>query len=125
MSFPKDLKYSVEHEWIRVEGDTGVVGISDHAQSQLGDIIFVDVNTLGEEISQNDVFGSVDAVKTASDLFLPISGEIIEINSQLESNPELVNNDPYGDGWIIKIKIKDSSELDSLMDADSYQNFVG
>ncbi len=125
MSFPKDLKYSVEHEWIRVEGDTGVVGISDHAQSQLGDIIFVDVNTLGEEISQNDVFGSVDAVKTASDLFLPISGEIIEINSQLESNPELVNNDPYGEGWIIKIKIKDSSELDSLMDADSYQNFVG
>ncbi len=125
MSFPKDLKYSEEHEWIRVEGDTGVVGISDHAQSQLGDIIFVDVNTLGEEISQNDVFGSVDAVKTASDLFLPISGEIIEINSQLESNPELVNNDPYGEGWIIKIKIKDSSELDSLMDADSYQNFVG
>ena len=125
MSFPKDLKYSVEHEWIRVEGDKGVVGISDHAQSQLGDIIFVDVNTLGEEISQNDVFGSVDAVKTASDLFLPISGEIIEINSQLESNPELVNNDPYGEGWIIKIKIKDSSELDSLMDADSYQNFVG
>ncbi|MFM1912860.1 MAG: hypothetical protein RIR51_698 [Bacteroidota bacterium] len=125
MSFPKDLKYSEEHEWIRVEGDTGVVGISDHAQSQLGDIIFVDVNTLGEEISQNEVFGSVDAVKTASDLFLPISGEIIEINSQLESNPELVNNDPYGEGWIIKIKIKDSSELESLMDADSYQNFVG
>lgn len=125
MSFPNDLKYSVEHEWIRVEGDTGIVGISDHAQSQLGDIIFVDVNSLGESISQNEVFGSVDAVKTASDLFLPVAGEILEVNAQLETNPELVNNDPYGDGWIVKIKIKNPSELDSLMDSDSYKNFIG
>lgn len=125
MSFPNDLKYSVEHEWIRVKGDTGIVGISDHAQSQLGDIIFVDVNSLGESISQNEVFGSVDAVKTASDLFLPVAGEILEVNAQLETNPELVNNDPYGDGWIVKIKIKNPSELDSLMDSDSYKNFIG
>lgn len=125
MSFPNDLKYSVEHEWIRVEGDIGIVGISDHAQSQLGDIIFVDVNSLGESISQNEVFGSVDAVKTASDLFLPVAGEILEVNAQLETNPELVNNDPYGDGWIVKIKIKNPSELDSLMDSDSYKNFIG
>lgn len=125
MSIPKELKYSEEHEWIKVEGEIGIIGISDHAQSQLGDIIFVDINTIGENISQNEVFGSVDAVKTASDLFLPVGGEILEFNDQLESNPELVNTDPYGDGWIIKIKINDLSELDSLMDDESYKSYIG
>ncbi len=125
MSIPKELKYSEEHEWIKVEGEIGIIGISDHAQSQLGDIIFVDINSIGENISQNEVFGSVDAVKTASDLFLPVGGEILEFNDQLESNPELVNTDPYGDGWIIKIKINDLSELDSLMDDESYKSYIG
>ncbi len=121
MNVPADLKYSKEHEWVRVEGDVAIIGITDFAQGELGDIIYVDIETVGEELSANDVFGSVEAVKTVSDLFLPVSGEIIELNAKLADEPELVNTDPYGDGWMIKLKIADASELDALLGADAYK----
>ena len=122
MNFPEALKYTPEHEWIRLEGDYAVVGITDFAQSELGDIVFVDINTVGQTIAKDAIFGSVEAVKTVSDLFLPVTGEIIEFNSKLEASPELVNNDPYGDGWIVKIKVSQTSELESLLSADAYKN---
>lgn len=121
MNVPAGLKYSKEHEWVRVEGDVATIGITDFAQGELGDIIYVDIETVGEELSANDVFGSVEAVKTVSDLFLPVSGEIIELNAKLADEPELVNTDPYGEGWMIKLKIADASELDALLDADAYK----
>ena len=124
MQFPEDIRYTSEHEWIRVEGDEAYVGITDYAQSELGEIVFIDVPTLGETVGQGEVFGSVEAVKTVSDLNMPVSGEVLEINGALDAQPELVNNDPYGEGWIIRISVKDAAELDSLMDAAAYQAMI-
>lgn len=121
MNFPTNIKYTKEHEWIRVEGDVAYVGITDYAQSELGEIVFVDIDTIGETIAQGEVFGSVEAVKTVSDLNMPASGEVLEINETLNDAPEKVNNDPYGEGWMIKVRLTDASELDTLMDAAAYQ----
>lgn len=121
MNFPTNIKYTKEHEWIRVEGDVAYVGITDYAQSELGEIVFVDIDTVGETIAQGEVFGSVEAVKTVSDLNMPASGEVLEINETLNDAPEKVNNDPYGEGWMIKVRLTDASELDTLMDAVAYQ----
>lgn len=121
MNFPKDIRYTSEHEWIRLEGDEALVGITDYAQSELGEIVFVDVPTVGETVGQGEVFGSIEAVKTVSDLNMPVSGEVLEVNDALDAQPELVNNDPYGEGWIIRIAVKDASELDKLMDAAAYE----
>ena len=124
MSFPKDVKYTKDHEWLRVEGNEAYVGITHFAQSELGDIVFIDVDTEGESLEKEEVFGSVEAVKTVSDLFMPINGEVLEFNENLEDNPELINSDPYGDGWIIKISIFNISELDDLLTSESYQKLV-
>lgn len=121
MNFPNDIRYTSEHEWIRVEGNEALVGITDYAQSELGEIVFIDVPTLGEIVEQGGVFGSIEAVKTVSDLNMPASGKVLAINEALDAQPELVNNDPYGEGWIIRISLKDPSELDKLMDAAAYQ----
>ena len=121
MNFPADLRYTSEHEWIRVEGDEAFVGITDYAQSELGEIVFVDVPTLGETVGQGEVFGSIEAVKTVSDLNMPGTGEVLEVNGALDAQPELVNNDPYGEGWIIRIAVKDPAELANLMDAAAYE----
>ena len=121
MNFPDNIRYTSEHEWIRVEGDEAFVGITDYAQSELGEIVFVDVPTLGETVGQGEVFGSIEAVKTVSDLNMPVTGEVLEINGALDAQPELVNNDPYGEGWIIRISVKDAAELDNLMDANAYE----
>ena len=121
MNFPIDIRYTSEHEWIRVKGDEAFVGITDYAQSELGEIVFVDVPTLGETVGQGEVFGSIEAVKTVSDLNMPVTGEVLEVNGALDAQPELVNNDPYGEGWIIRIAVKDAAELDNLMDATAYQ----
>ncbi|MCC8035412.1 MAG: glycine cleavage system protein GcvH [Rikenellaceae bacterium] len=125
MNIPSQLKYSADHEWVRVEGDTAVVGITDFAQSQLGDIVFVDVTTVGETLGQNEVFGSIEAVKTVSDAFLPVAGQILEFNEALNDAPDTVNRDPYGEGWMIKVKMSDPSQLDSLMDAEAYRAAIG
>ena len=125
MDFPKELKYSKDHEWLRVEGNNAYIGITEFAQGELGDIVFIDVDTEGEELEKEEVFGSVEAVKTVSDLFMPINGEVLEFNNKLEGEPELINSDPYGDGWIIKISVSDKSELDALLDADAYKELVG
>jgi len=121
MNIPADLKYTKDHEWVKVEGDIATVGITDFAQGELGDIVYVDVDTLDEEVEKDDVFGTVEAVKTVSDLFMPLSGEVIEFNEELEDEPEVVNKDPYGKGWMIKIKISDSSEIDDLLSAEEYK----
>ena len=120
----KNLKYTKDHEWVRAEGDIAYVGITDFAQGELGDIVYVEIETLNEEIEMGDVFGTVEAVKTVSDLFMPISGEVIELNEKLESEPELVNSDPYGDGWMVKIKIDNISQLDELLDLDGYESIT-
>lgn len=125
MNTPNNLKYTKDHEWIRVEGDVAYVGITDYAQSELGEIVFVEIETVGEDIAEGETFGSIEAVKTVSDLFMPISGEVLEMNEKLEDQPELVNNDPYGDGWMIKIAVKDAAEIDTLMDATAYQALIG
>ena len=125
MSIPANLKYTKEHEWLRVEGNTAWVGITDYAQSELGEIVFVEIETVGESLAENATFGSVEAVKTVSDLFMPMSGEILEMNAALEDHPELVNNDPYGDGWMIKVAINDLAELDTLLDAAAYEALIG
>ena len=125
MNIPTNLKYTKDHEWVKIDGDTATVGITDFAQSELGDIVYVDVDTVDETVDQEQVFGTVEAVKTVSDLFMPLSGEVIEFNSVLEDNPEKVNTDPYGEGWMIKIKISDSSQIESLLDADAYKEIVG
>lgn len=125
MNIPADLKYTKDHEWVKVEGDTAIVGITDFAQGELGDIVYVEVETLDETLDKDEVFGTVEAVKTVSDLFLPLSGEIVAFNESLEDEPEKVNTDPYGDGWIIKIKISDSSELDDLLNDADYKELVG
>lgn len=124
MNFPENLKYSQDHEWLRIEGEYAYIGITEFAQRELGDIVYVDITTQGQSVAANEVFGSVEAVKTVSDLFLPVGGEIVEINEGLNDNPELVNTDPYGEGWMVKIKISDMSEVDSLMDAAAYENHV-
>ena len=125
MNIPANLKYTKDHEWVSVEGDVATIGITDFAQGELGDIVYVEIETVGETMDQEEVFGSVEAVKTVSDLFMPVSGEIIEFNAGLESNPEAVNKDPYGDGWMIKVKLSNPSELDGLLDAAGYQALVG
>lgn len=125
MNFPENLKYSKDHEWIKVEGNTALVGITEFAQSELGEIVYVDVTSEGETIEQNGVFGSVEAVKTVSDLLMPVSGEVLEVNAELEEKPELINEDPYGKGWIIKIAISDASELETLLSASDYKNLIG
>lgn len=125
MSYPQDLKYTKEHEWIRDNGDgTATVGITEFAQSELGDIVFVEIEPEGFEFDQDEVFGTVEAVKTVSELFAPIAGEIVEINEKLEMEPELVNDDPYGDGWMVKISVSDASQLDELMSPDDYEEIV-
>lgn len=125
MSTPTNLKYTKDHEWVRVEGDTAVVGITEFAQGELGDIVYVEVETEGETLEKDEVFGTVEAVKTVSDLFIPVTGEIVEFNTNLEASPELVNSDPYGEGWIIKVKIADASQLDELLDAAGYNAVIG
>jgi len=126
MNIPANLKYSKDHEWIRVEeGNVAYIGISDYAQGELGDIVFVDVNTVGESIAAHEIFGSVEAVKTVSDLFLPVSGKIVELNAKLDGEPELINSDPYGHGWIVKIELSDAAELDQLMDSAAYNTLIG
>jgi glycine cleavage system H protein len=121
MNYPADLKYTKEHEWVRIEGTTATIGISDHAQSELGDIVYVEVETVGDTVDANDVFGTVEAVKTTSDLFMPIKGKVLEFNARLTDEPELVNSDPYGDGWIIKMQILDMADVAGLMDAAAYE----
>ena len=121
MNVPAELKYTKEHEWIRVEGEEAYVGITDYAQSQLGDIVFVEVETEGDNLEAGDTFGSIEAVKTVSDLYMPISGEVLEFNSELEDQPDLVNKDPYGKGWIIKVKVDDEAQVDGLLSADAYK----
>lgn len=125
MKFPNDLKYTAEHEWIKIDGDVATVGITEFAQGELGDIVFVEVDTVGEEMEQNEVFGTIEAVKTVSDLFSPIAGEIMEFNPSLEDAPESINQDPYEAGWIVKIKISNPSEIDALLDAEGYANIAG
>ena len=124
MNIPAELKYTKDHEWVRIEGDEALVGITDFAQSELGDIVFVEIETEGETIDKEEVFGTVEAVKTVSDLFMPLSGEILTFNPDLEDAPEIVNSDPYGAGWMIRIKLSDASELDSLLSADDYKDLI-
>jgi len=125
MNIPSELKYTKDHEWIKIEGDIATIGITDFAQSELGDIVYVEVETVDETLDVEEVFGTVEAVKTVSDLFLPLSGEIIEFNEALEDEPETVNTDPYGDGWMIKLKCSDLSQAENLMSADDYKTLVG
>jgi glycine cleavage system H protein len=125
MSVPTNLKYTKEHEWILIDGDVATIGITDFAQGELGDIVYVEIETVGETLSKDEVFGSVEAVKTVSDLFMPVSGEILEFNEALEGNPEAVNKDPYGEGWMIKVRVSDLGEVESLMGAEAYQGLVG
>lgn len=125
MNFPEDLKYTKDHEWIKLDGNTATIGITDFAQRELGDIVFVDIDSEGKDLNTNDIFGTVEAVKTVSDLYLPVAGTVTEINSDLDGNPENVNSDPYGSGWMIKMTVNDPSEVDALMDAAAYKDLVG
>ncbi len=125
MNIPQNLKYSSDHEWVSVDGDVATIGVTDFAQSQLGDIVFVDVTTVDETLAQNEVFGTIEAVKTVSDAFLPVSGEIIEFNESLEDAPEKVNQDPYGEGWMVKVKLSNPAELDSLLSDEQYKALIG
>jgi glycine cleavage system H protein len=125
MNFPESLRYTKEHEWIRLEGDVANIGITDFAQHELGDIVYVEIETLGQELKSGDVFGTVEAVKTVSDLYLPVDGSITEINPKLNSNPDLVNTDPYGEGWMVRMKVNNISDVNNLMDAAAYQGVVG
>ncbi|MGI4021749.1 MAG: glycine cleavage system protein GcvH [Janthinobacterium lividum] len=125
MNFHSELKYTSDHEWVRVDGDTATIGITDFAQHELGDIVYIDINTVGEQVAKEGIFGTVEAVKTVSDLFMPVSGQILEINKALDTKPELVNSDPYGEGWMVKINIADVAELDSLLSMEDYKILVG
>jgi glycine cleavage system H protein len=125
MNFPSELKYTKDHEWLRVEGNEAYIGITDFAQRELGDIVYIDINTLNDEVSQDEVFGTVEAVKTVSDLFMPVTATVKEINAALNDNPELVNSDPYGGGWMVKVTLSDDSGLDDLLSADAYKALVG
>jgi glycine cleavage system H protein len=124
MNIPEDLKYTKDHEWIKISGSEGIVGITDYAQGELGDIVFIEIETEGEQLEKEEAFGTIEAVKTVSDLFMPMSGEVETVNDKLEDSPELVNKDPYGDGWLIKIKIKDISDAEELMNADEYKAMI-
>jgi glycine cleavage system H protein len=124
MNFPDNLRYTKDHEWIRLEGDEAIVGITDFAQHELGDIVYVEIETVGQQLKAGDVFGTVEAVKTVSDLYLPLDGTVTEVNPNLNSNPELVNNDPYGEGWMAKVKLSNAADFESLMNAEAYQNLV-
>jgi glycine cleavage system H protein len=125
MNVPANLKYTKDHEWVSIDGDIATIGITDFAQSELGDIVFVDINTVGDTLDKEAVFGTVEAVKTVSDLFIPVSGEVLEMNSAIESNPETVNKDPYGAGWMVKVKLSNASEVASLLSADDYKKLIG
>lgn len=125
MNFPEGIKYTQEHEWVRLDGDVATVGITDFAQGELGDIVFVEVETVGEKLAENEVFGTVEAVKTVSDLYLPVAGEVLEVNEKLADEPELINNDPFGEGWIIKLKVDNVADVEKLMDAETYKSSVG
>jgi len=125
MNFPSELKYTKDHEWLKVEGNEAIIGITDFAQRELGDIVYIDINTIGEEVSKDDVFGTVEAVKTVSDLFMPVTGTVLSVNEALNNAPELVNSDPYGEGWMVKVTIADLSSVDELLDADAYKALVG
>ena len=125
MNLPATLHYTKDHEWIRVEGDVAYVGITDHAQKELGDIVYVDIDTLDKDVAQHEVFGTVEAVKTVSDLFMPVSGKVTEVNKGLDANPEKVNTDPYGDGWMVKVRISGAGEIDDLLTADQYKGLIG
>ncbi len=124
MNFPKELKYSKDHEWVKVEGDEAIIGITEFAQQELGDIVYVDVDSVGEELEKEEVFGTIEAVKTVSDLFIPINGKVIVFNEKLEDSPELINTDPYGKGWIVRVSISDITDLDDLLDSETYQNLI-
>lgn len=125
MNIPAELKYTKDHEWVKIEGNSAIVGITDFAQGELGDIVYIDVSTVGKEIAQHEVFGTIEAVKTVSDLYMPLSGKVLELNSALDSSPEKVNEDPYGEGWMVKVEIKDVSEADALLSADQYKELIG
>ena len=125
MNLPSELKYTKDHEWIRFEGTSAYIGITDFAQRELGDIVYIDINTLGKEVAKDAVFGTVEAVKTVSDLFMPVTGRIAELNSKLDANPELVNQDPYGDGWMVKIEVTEASQVEELLSAEDYKKQVG
>jgi glycine cleavage system H protein len=125
MNFPSELKYTKDHEWVRVEGNEAFIGITDFAQRELGDIVYIDINTVGDEISKDEIFGTVEAVKTVSDLYMPVTGTVLEVNTALNDNPELVNSDPYGEGWMVKASVSDASQIDGLLNADAYQALVG
>ena len=125
MNFPSELKYTKDHEWLKIEGNEAFIGITDFAQRELGDIVYIDVNTVGEEVAKDEVFGTVEAVKTVSDLFMPVTATVLEVNAVLNDNPELVNSDPYGQGWMVKVNISDLAEVDGLLDAESYKALVG
>src|SRR5690554_6724798 len=125
MNFPAELKYTKDHEWLRVEGDEAVIGITEFAQSELGDIVFVDIDTIDDEVERDEIFGSVEAVKTVSDLFMPLTATVLSMNSQLDASPELVNNDPYGEGWMIRVKLENPADVESLLSAEEYKELVG
>ena len=125
MNVPDNLKYTTEHEWVRVEGDEIVVGVTEFAQSELGDVVFIEIETQGETLAKGETFGTIEAVKTVSDLYMPLDGEVLEVNSALEDTPELVNSEPFKGGWMIRVKMSDSSQLDDLMEADSYRSLIG
>jgi glycine cleavage system H protein len=125
MNFPSELKYTKDHEWVKIEGNEAYIGITDFAQRELGDIVYIDINTVGDEVGKDDVFGTVEAVKTVSDLFMPVTATVLETNPELNDNPELVNSDPYGKGWMVKVAISDASQIDGLLDADAYKALVG
>lgn len=124
MSIPENLKFTKDHEWIKVDGETATIGITDYAQGELGDIVFVEIETINENLNPGDIFGSIEAVKTVSDLFMPAGGEIIEVNEKIADSPELINSDPFGDGWLIKVKLNDISQLDDLLDAKEYKDLI-
>jgi glycine cleavage system H protein len=125
MNFPENLKYTKDHEWVRLEGNVAFIGITEFAQGELGDIVYVDISTLGQQVKSEEIFGTVEAVKTVSDLFMPVSGKVIEINTLLESAPESVNKDPYGDGWMIKVEVDNPEEINSLLSAEAYKELIG
>jgi glycine cleavage system H protein len=125
MNFPAGLKYTKDHEWIKVEGDIAYIGITEFAQRELGDIVYIDINALGKEVAKDEVFGTVEAVKTVSDLFMPVAGTLTEVNPKLDSKPELVNSDPYGDGWMVKVTLTNKADIDALLSAESYQELIG
>ncbi|MEC3879971.1 glycine cleavage system protein GcvH [Parapedobacter sp. 10938] len=125
MTFPKDLKYTKDHEWVRVSGEEAVIGITDFAQRELGDIVFIDVNTVGDDVAQDEVFGTIEAVKTVSDLFMPVAATVLEVNDKIDSSPELVNQDPYGDGWLVRVKLDNTADVEGLLSAAEYEAQVG